>query len=129
MESKNGAVDISCFFLVEESGDSEADYVVDIAGDAGGDDSDDAESCCHNTMEIQMVDDFDHEDVVVCDDHCQEFSGCDEPSWRSAKVWRMDSTEEGEEEVVFGISRRRREVMDGMEDKHFWETCIAAGYP
>ncbi|GKU85574.1 hypothetical protein SLEP1_g229 [Rubroshorea leprosula] len=131
MENKNGFVDVSCFLLVEDSGDSEADYEPVIAGDEDGDDGDegdDAESCCYNVREIQMVDDFDQEAVEWVDYH-QELNSRDEPSWRSCKMWCIDAAEQGEEGATFDVNGRSREVMDGMEDRLFWETCMAVGYP
>ncbi|XWS08664.1 hypothetical protein CRYUN_Cryun40dG0020800 [Craigia yunnanensis] len=141
MDNKNEIVDVSCFLLVEDSGDSELDcgpinqcnQSMDIASAAAGDE-DDAESCsCDTTTE--RLDDF--YEVILQLDEDQDFIDCNEPAtgWSSCNMWSIDealgyiSAEEAEDqEPRFGINLCR-EVMDGMEDRLFWETCMAVGYP
>lgn len=140
--NKNEVMDVSPFLLVEGSADSEADYgLLKLCLDVTiACDDDDAESCSCDTSDIL---DF-HETNVECDDQDYgDFNDGDknihdhqDPSWSSCKMWLRDgaawefmSTEEGEEESKVGINLSNREVMDEMEDRLFWETCMAAGYP
>ncbi|WRX21414.1 hypothetical protein QQP08_013901 [Theobroma cacao] len=136
MDNKNGIVDVTCFLLVEDSGDSELDcepiiqqcHNMDVGIAA---DEDDAESCSCDTSE-RLDDCYE----VLQLDGDQDFSDWDEPAdgWSSCEMWSIDealgyaSAEEGEEEPRFDINLCG-EVMDGMEDRLFWETCMAVGYP
>ncbi|KAK9289209.1 hypothetical protein L1049_017683 [Liquidambar formosana] len=131
-------VDVSPFFLVEDSGDSEADFDpqktchdVDIAG------IDDAESCSSDSSYTLEKNDVDEQDYSASNDG-EGDCGHDykEPSCRSSRKKLLSddaseciSTEEGEdEETRVGVCESR-EVMDEMEDSLFWETCLAVGYP
>ncbi|KAM7280362.1 hypothetical protein ACFE04_007496 [Oxalis oulophora] len=49
--------------------------------------------------------------------------------WWSGEIVAASMWEEGEEECSSGGDVISREIMDAMEDKVFWETCIALGYP
>ncbi|XVF62689.1 hypothetical protein PTKIN_Ptkin09bG0028500 [Pterospermum kingtungense] len=143
MDNKNGVVDISCFLLVEDSGDSELDsgpMQCDQSMDVAGADEDDAESCSCDASTTERLDDF-YEEILQLDED-QDFIDCIEPtaatgSWSSCNMWSIDealgyiSADEAEDhhqEPRFGI-KLCREVMDGMEDRLFWETCMAVGYP
>ncbi|KAF9673301.1 hypothetical protein SADUNF_Sadunf10G0009900 [Salix dunnii] len=134
MENKKRPVldDVSSFLLVEGSADSEAEYGilklyldVTVACDAA--DDDDAESCSCDTADC--VHGFDETFEVDHDYHR-------EPSWstgrrtflKDAALDCMIIDEGGEEESKADIDLTR-EVMDAMEDRLFWETCIALGYP
>ncbi|OMO98382.1 hypothetical protein COLO4_13956 [Corchorus olitorius] len=144
MDNKNGSmVDVSCFLLVEDSGDSELerqgnmDIIATMAADNYHDEGD-AESCSCDTSE--RLDDFYDELVQLDDHHDQGFKDCKllDPiaadGWSScSKIWSIDEAlgstlSVDDQEQSFGINLCR-EVMDGMEDRLFWETCIAVGYP
>ncbi|GMI70346.1 hypothetical protein HRI_000703900 [Hibiscus trionum] len=111
-DKKNGVLDVSSFFLVEDSGDSELDRGPSMAAVAGADDEDDAESCsCNDTIKIEgSFDDF--YEVIHDDDKDEEHQNY---------VGSIDE--------AIGSYNICREVMDGMEDRLFWETCMAIGYP
>ncbi|KAJ6719818.1 GLUTAMIC ACID-RICH PROTEIN-LIKE [Salix purpurea] len=139
MENKKRSVldDVSSFLLVEGSADSEAEYGIlklylDVTAacdeaDDDDDDDDDAESCSCDAADC--VHGFDETFEVDHDDHR-------EPSWstgrrmflKDAALDCMIMDEGGEEESKADIDLTR-EVMDAMEDRLFWETCIALGYP
>ncbi|XVE82024.1 hypothetical protein DITRI_Ditri15bG0113700 [Diplodiscus trichospermus] len=150
MDNKNiEMVDVSCFLLVEASGDSEldcgpinkqCDQSMDIASaaTAAAADEDDAESCSCDTI-TDRLDDF--YEVILQLDEDQDFIDCNDHhdiGWSSScNMWSLDealgyisaeeAAEDGEE-PRFGVNLCR-EVMDGMEDRVFWETCMAVGYP
>ncbi|XWS53691.1 hypothetical protein CRYUN_Cryun10bG0022200 [Craigia yunnanensis] len=140
MDYKNGIVDVSCFLLVEDSGDSELDCVpikqcqsMEIVT---ADHEDDAESCSCDTISTERLDDF--YEVMIQLDEDQDFIDCNEPSagWSNCNMWSIDKAleyksadqEAEDQEPKFGINLCR-EVMDGMEDRLFWEACMAVGYP
>ncbi|XVF28438.1 hypothetical protein REPUB_Repub15cG0029300 [Reevesia pubescens] len=148
MENKKGIVDVSCFLLVEDSGDSELDcepikqcQSLEIAAAAAGDHENiDAESCSCDTSYTERLDDF-NEVILQLDDEDQDFIDCNEAatSWSSCKMWSIDEAlgylstdeeaEDHDQEPMFGINNLCRESMDSMEDRLFWETCMAVGYP
>ncbi|KAK8510916.1 hypothetical protein V6N13_091276 [Hibiscus sabdariffa] len=124
MENNNGILDVSSFFLVEDSGDSELDRGPSSMVDAA--DEDDAESCsCNDTiMAERSLDDFyavvhRHDDEGEEEEDEQDFIDCGH--WSCGSVGSI-----GEAIGSYNICR---EVMDGMEDRLFWETCMAIGYP
>ncbi|KAH1096474.1 hypothetical protein J1N35_013395 [Gossypium stocksii] len=116
-------LDISCFFLIEDSGDSEHDSesssmditTVTVAGSGG--DEDDAESCSCDTISTERLDDFYQAILKFLDD-----DGDDQD------LIHCNDDEDGDERPGLGMDLCR-EVMDGMEDRLFWETCMAVGYP
>ncbi|OMO53747.1 Plant peroxidase [Corchorus capsularis] len=121
MDNMNGSmVDVSCFLLVEDSGDSELerqgnmDHISAMATDNIYHDEGDAESCSCDTSE--RLDDF-YDELVQLDDHDQDFKDCkllDNPivadGWSScSKIWSIDealgsSTISVEQEQSFGIN-------------------------
>ncbi|XVF14333.1 hypothetical protein REPUB_Repub09cG0050400 [Reevesia pubescens] len=135
MENKNGIMDVSCFLLVEDSGDSEQCQSMEIAADDDNHE-DDAESCSCDTISTDQraLDDF-YEVILQLD---QDFIDCNEAvtGRSSCNKWFIDealgyiSADEHAEyqEPRFGTNLSR-EVMDGMEDRLFWETCMEVGYP
>ncbi|KAJ4828928.1 hypothetical protein Tsubulata_040076 [Turnera subulata] len=138
MDKKNGLLDLSSFLLVEGSADSEADYgVLKLCLDMNiPRDEDDAESCSWDTSDApSSLESFGSEDH----DQCSHFNDADKsifgkPTWSSCKVWFADaameyvSAEDGEEETI-NSTLVRKDAMDQMEDRLFWETCMAVGYP
>ncbi|CAK7332893.1 unnamed protein product [Dovyalis caffra] len=128
MDNTRRVLDVSSFLLVEGSADSEADYglpklYLDVTIACDDDDDDDAESCsCDTTDHVHGFD-----EAFEVDDHR-------EPSWSGCKMILRDAAldcmiiEEGEEESKVD-NNLRKEVVDAMEDRLFWETCLAAGYP
>ena len=143
-----GVVDVSSFLLVEESADSEADFPTwemcrDIAAAMGGGE-DDAESCSCDTATQTLVhhdqgglDGHEVSDYDVDDDQ-DNFSDDDDgelccSSTRCCKLWLgYMSTEKGggeeESSCRVGFKRKVRDD-DEMDDRVFWETCMAVGYP
>ncbi|XVF38618.1 hypothetical protein REPUB_Repub20aG0117900 [Reevesia pubescens] len=131
MENKNGIVDVSCFLLVEDSGDSEQCQSMEIAA-AADDHEDDAESCSFDTISTERLDDF-YEVILQLDDiEDQDLIDCNEAAtgcWSGCNMCSIDEALEAEDqEPRFGLNLST-EVMDGMEDRVFWETCMAVGYP
>ncbi|XVF66305.1 hypothetical protein PTKIN_Ptkin10aG0024500 [Pterospermum kingtungense] len=124
MDNNNGMVDVSCFLLVEDSGDSELDCGPKSMEIAAADHEDDAESCCCDTISIERLDDFYEETILQLDEDVQDFIDCEE----ALGYISADQEVEDDEDPWFGINLCR-EVMDGMEDMMFWETCMAVGYP
>jgi hypothetical protein len=131
---KRPVLDVSSFLLVEGSADSEAEYgllklyldvtIACAAAAAAAADDDDAESCsCDTTDRIHGF-----SETFEVDDHR-------EPSWSGCKMFLKDAAldcmiiEEGDQEESKVDINLSREVMDAMEDRLFWETCIALGYP
>ncbi|KAL5782395.1 hypothetical protein ACOSP7_007424 [Xanthoceras sorbifolium] len=136
-------VDVSSFLLVEESADSDADFLTCMEmyrATAAGREDDDAESCIGEyTSETHHLKDGGDDQVFDCDDVDDQdfFSDCDddddddvELSWSTTcKLWLgYMSTEEGEEEESSRVGFKTK-VKDDMEDRVFWETCMAVGYP
>ncbi|GMJ02028.1 hypothetical protein HRI_003872000 [Hibiscus trionum] len=123
MDDKNGLVDVSRFFLVEHSGDSEVDSEssmdITTSTTGGGVDDDDAESCSCDAICTERLDDFYEVILRLLDDDGgdEDLIDCNDE----------DRDQDGEEPGL-GIDLCR-EVMDRMEDRLFWETCMAVGYP
>ncbi|KAJ0093968.1 hypothetical protein Patl1_25547 [Pistacia atlantica] len=127
-------VDVSSFLLVEETADNFLNcqmfhsMVITV-------DEDDAESCSCDTSEMQasVHEVFDYDiDEADC-----EFGEVDESerSCSSCKMWLSAdgsgylSKEQGEAESIWVDINLSRQVKDEMEDRLFWETCMAVGYP
>ncbi|EEF45462.1 uncharacterized protein LOC8262368 [Ricinus communis] len=135
MERKNRVVDLSSFLLVEGTADSEADCeFLKLCQDAimicdyDGDPEDDAESCSCDTSEVlESNDDQDCRDSDEADN--KDCHG--KQSW--CKIWLENeeleymSTEDGE--ATSDGTNLSKKIIDQMEDRHFWETCLAVGYP
>ncbi|KAE8691903.1 Detected protein of unknown function [Hibiscus syriacus] len=119
MDHENGLVDVSPFFLFEHSGDSELDSEsssdITMATAVIGGDEDDAESCSCDMIGTERLDDFYEVILRLLDDEEEESIGCDDED-------RI------KEEPGSGIDLCG-EGMDRMEDRLFWETCMAVGYP
>jgi len=128
--------DMSSYLLMEESADSEADFVQsEFNAICGGSDDDDAESCSCDTGEVSGS----HEDDFDGQDSGDQWNNL---SHGSSIVWASDredghvsmGVDEEEESWVnsgggSGGRGLSKEEMDAMEDKDFWETCMAIGYP
>ncbi|KAL3727472.1 hypothetical protein ACJRO7_032234 [Eucalyptus globulus] len=120
---------------MEESADSEADFVQsEFTAICGGGD-DDAESCSCDTGEVSGS----QEDDCDGQDSGDQWNNL---SQGSSIVWASDQedghvsmgVDEEEESWVnsgggSGGRGLSKEEMDAMEDKDFWETCMAIGYP
>lgn len=113
------SVDLSIFFLMEGSADSETDSSsFDLCKE---DDNSGINNNCHGLD--------DDEDARSCSykstrDHCSKgFEVEEEDEVMESFVMYNDSEENECDEVM------SREAMDAMEDKGFWEACIAVGYP
>ncbi|KAJ0034901.1 hypothetical protein Pint_25011 [Pistacia integerrima] len=119
-------VDVSSFLLVEETADNFLNcqmfhsMVITV-------DEDDAESCSCDTSEMQasVHEVFDYDiDEADC-----EFGEVDESerSCSSCKMWLSDGSGYlSKDEVDINLSRQAKDEMD---DRLFWETCMAVGYP
>lgn len=140
MDIKNG-MDVSSFVLVEESADSEVDSLTcemclrDAVMATG--DEDDAESCSCDTIEMQAEGlDYDHDHKNEEFDDDGDGSSTDQHrqiNWSSScKIWWADGADDEEEYSSWDIGINNnisRKVKDEMEDRLFWETCMAFGYP
>lgn len=116
-------LDISCFFLMEDSGDSELDFkssmdITRVTEAGSGGDEDDAESCSCDTIDTVRLDDFYQAILKFLDD-----DDGDDQDWMDCK-----DDEHGDGRPGLGMDLCG-EVMDGMEDRLFWETCMAVGFP
>ncbi|KAF8017039.1 hypothetical protein BT93_H2292 [Corymbia citriodora subsp. variegata] len=114
-------VDPSSYLVMEDTADSEADFLQSEATAIFGEgDDDDAESCSCDASEVSGS------RADVWDDDRDTSDQWNNPSQRS-------STEEESWVDSGGIGSGRRdpskEEMDAMEDKVFWEACMAIGYP
>ncbi|KAL3727473.1 hypothetical protein ACJRO7_032235 [Eucalyptus globulus] len=125
---------------MEDTADSEADSVrPEVSATFGsGDDGDDgdAESCSCDGSEVSGS----RADVRNDRDTSDQWK---DPCQRSSVVWTSDpedghlllDVDEEEESWVdsggtgSGGGDLSKEEMDAMEDKVFWETCMAIGYP
>ncbi|KAF3457294.1 hypothetical protein FNV43_RR01951 [Rhamnella rubrinervis] len=136
MDWKKSSMDLSSFLLLEDSADSEVDcfaphYInTDRTGAAK---EEDAESCscdCEEASEkhgiyevsecmVEEEEDGDKGDEDKDDEDKDDDDGCWE-SWRSCKMGLSNAGLAEEEESKF---------IAGMDDKLFWETCLAVGYP
>ncbi|GMI69836.1 hypothetical protein HRI_000652900 [Hibiscus trionum] len=123
MENKNEVLDVSSFFLVEDSGDSELDRGPFMAMVAGAADEDNAKSSSCNDMITteRSLDDF-YEVVHQHDDEEEDDQNFIDYGHRS--IGNVGSIDE-----AIGSYNIFRNVMDCMEDRLFWETCLAVGYP
>lgn len=137
-EEMNG-VDVSSWLLIEDSADSEADSgffsLYPSRAAIAGDDEDDAESCNCDTdgvYGLSKVGDG-HED----DQEVDEISGFEDDSNESdsgsSTMWLSDATleclsplpvEDEQQEMKMGEVN-----VHELEDRLFWETCMAVGYP
>ncbi|KAJ0034114.1 hypothetical protein Pint_25007 [Pistacia integerrima] len=97
-------------------------------------DKDDAESCSCDISEMQgSVDEaFDYDFGEDDSEFSELMRG--EVSCNSCKMWLSDSLgylskEQGEEESSSTSFYLSRQMKDEMEDRLFWETCMAVGYP
>ncbi|KAL5983958.1 hypothetical protein ACLOJK_018060 [Asimina triloba] len=123
------------FAVLEQTGDSEDDTVDRriLIHDAALDvpllreeDGDDAESCSCDSWDAICAAESVSGDVGESENALGDDSGW--AYWAAAMSEEPSSAMEEEEEdggVVSGISRN---AIEAMEDKEFWETCLAVGY-
>ncbi|KAF8017022.1 hypothetical protein BT93_H2277 [Corymbia citriodora subsp. variegata] len=128
--------DVSSYLLMEDSADSEADFVQSkvtaIYGSSGvSDGDDDAESCSCDTGEVlgPHVDDCDNRDSGDQRNNLSQGSSMVWASDREDGHVLMDVDEEEESWVDSSGRDLSKEEMDAVEDMVFWEICMAAGYP
>jgi len=142
--SRNNFVDFSSFFLVEATGDSEADSDPNIHKknmDLSANDEDDAESCSFDDN-----DDDDYSDHSSCvTDPIVGFRLQANQSWqRSNDYIEVEEEEEEGEEVVWSYNNKRwnpgqkipkscvsadstnKSMNEAEKSKLFWETCLAS---
>jgi len=104
--------------LMEETGDSEADLEVK-AYDDDYDDDDGRESC--NGSYVKCVIDWDRDEEEEGEEEEEEED--DVMTWATwIAMSRSEWGKRGEEE-------RSPSVVDEEENRLFWETCLASGYP
>ncbi|KAK3417726.1 hypothetical protein EUGRSUZ_H03671 [Eucalyptus grandis] len=130
--------DMSSYLLMEESADSEVDFVQSkVTANCGGsidDGDDDAESCSCDAREVSgsYVDDCDNRDPG---DQWNNLRQGSSTVWVSDREDEHMSRDEDEDEswVDSGSGSGSRDLSkketDATEDKVFWETCMAIGYP
>lgn len=110
--------DVSSFFVWEDSADSEVDI---NQLESAVDDQEDACSCsCDDnySTDFQAVD-------LIRDGQPDQLDG---RRWSGAElVYNSEEEEEEEEESSNNIGVIRD--MNAMEDRVFWDTCMAGGYP
>lgn len=123
---RNGTEDESVW--MEVSGDSEADSDPEkiLAMTGGGVlmcyGVDDAESCSSESYYHVLLDydeDDDHEFVDGCDETCD-----DDHRQETGEDHDQQQPPEGK----YCNADESSEVMDAMEDRIFWETCLAVGF-
>lgn len=130
MDWKKNSMDMSCFLLLEDSADSEVDCFAShyISPDRiAAAKEEDAESCSCNceeasekhgmseVFECRVEEEEEEEEGTEGDDD----DGCRE-NLGSCKMGLSNAVLAEEEES---------KVIAGMDDKLFWETCMAVGYP
>lgn len=121
----------------EASGDSESAAPVEegggwLAGRGGDEDDDDAQSCSGDSWEGRFGSCFCGGRVV--EDEVMEVVEDEGEGW----CWQIGGEgelEEEEEDGVVGSGERRRDgkeqqrlVTEEMEDRLFWERCLATGF-
>ncbi|KAK7303176.1 hypothetical protein RJT34_14078 [Clitoria ternatea] len=122
-------VDVSSLLLIEDSADSEGDsgFFSSMAANIGHNE-DDAESCtCDSPGSCSLFEDGEgHEDEKGCDD---EVNSCGS-DWNFSTMWLSD-TECSSPLVVEDVEETRtvKVNVNDVEDKLFWEICMAVGYP
>ncbi|KAK9282163.1 hypothetical protein L1049_005075 [Liquidambar formosana] len=138
MESRN-VVDVSCFLLFEDSGDSEADFdpimAVDVAHDNNVAD-DDAESCscdlsdCERVCELKDLevqeyfedsDDDDYEGEV--NSYGQSYSGEQKGLTKIASGLMMAAGQDQKSRAGVDSAMEMNEME---RNRLFWETCLAS---
>lgn len=122
--------DVSSFFLLEGSGDSEAEcsFVLAVDEKYVVMDEDDAESCCGSSCDDILLGKCSDADGKDYDGNYHAWiHGC----WSCEKVVFtyllseiVCSSEERDSGVVIDTSR----MMTKLDDKQFWETCLSMGY-
>jgi len=141
-EEEMKGVDVSSWFLIEDSADSEGDtgffsllYPNNIVANTGYNE-DDAESCTRDTAGTCGLcgDGEGGEDENGYGEFCgDEDEGCGS-GWSNSTMWLSDASLEVEcssplvveDEVETRIVKVN---VNDVEDKIFWETCMAVGYP
>ncbi|XXG54276.1 hypothetical protein AAC387_Pa03g2201 [Persea americana] len=132
-------------FIFEASGDSEDDH--SLSGSTGcecdmsyaevADDDDDAESCSCDSWGINAangcVDDDDDEQGGSHGGN-EDYGNDDEDRWDFGNTGVPNLFKgcvpcDQEDEEIVEATMVLREAMDAMEDKEFWEACLATGYP
>lgn len=131
--------DASSFFLWEDSADSEVDKLLshphELESAVDDDDREDACSCsCNNNdfsiddlRALDFQDDGDNGDRDLDQDICLIGDGGRRRSGAALKYGYEEEEEEEEEESSDDVGVIRN--MNEMEDKLFWDTCMAGGYP
>ncbi|KAJ1427259.1 hypothetical protein SESBI_09924 [Sesbania bispinosa] len=122
-------MDVSSWLLIEVSADSEEDsaFFPLCLSSIAGNNEDDAESCNCDTASICGLpkDGACHEDDQGFGESCgvSYVSDC---SNSTMSMWMSIATLEDEVETKIGkVNNNVKE----MEDRLFWETCMAVGYP
>ncbi|KAK7264576.1 hypothetical protein RJT34_32185 [Clitoria ternatea] len=114
----NSTRDVSpSLLLIEDSADSEEDSATPVGNNS--EDDDDAESTCNCDTANMVEGDETHQDDKL---RCGDEDGGNSTMWMSVEP--LEEVEEAE--------RRVGEVkvnVNQLEDRLFWETCMAVGYP
>lgn len=142
MELEDNAIDVSEFFLIEYSADSETDSATDTASksslepcDGLGDDDAESRTCDSSSIDCLGCD---IAEEYACSSTRLNGTGClnRQPELGDVGFVLEDEGGGGEEEEKEEAMWEeddggglRKEEMDAMEDRLFWETCMAVGYP
>lgn len=141
-------VDVSSWLLMEDSADSEADSglfsLYPSTGTIAGHNEDDAESCNYDTDGIyglSEVGDGHEDDQEAGEFSCHE-DNMDELDSQSSMTWQSDAAsecfsplpvEDEREEIKMEVDKKETKIggvnFRELEDRLFWETCMAVGYP
>ncbi|KAL2341181.1 hypothetical protein Fmac_009121 [Flemingia macrophylla] len=133
-------MDVSPWLLIEDSADSEGDSVFfsPCPGNLVANichHEDDAESCtCETTGIFDIFEDGEGHDEKGSGEFCGDENESCGSDWNSSTMWSSD-TAVGiecssplvvEDEVETRIAKVN---VNDVEDKMFWEICMAVGYP
>ncbi|KAL5712846.1 hypothetical protein ACHQM5_014973 [Ranunculus cassubicifolius] len=127
MDFRSGVLDVSSFFLVESSGDSEGEFdsIVSMSCDHFAmEDENDAESCCSGSFDVACMNDvsiidvnaeYDRgEDDIEEDDDGEYDSSISHKFDGGNWIWKSKVGEDLSEEMS-----------EEEENKLFWDTCLA----
>lgn len=137
IEEMNGIMDVSSWLLIEDSADSEGDSgCFSLCPCNIGHKEDDAESCtCDPAGMCGIFEDGEgHEGEKGCGEFCADEDEHCGSEWNSSTMWLSDAALEIEcsSPLVVEDEEETRIVkvnVNDVEDKIFWEICMAVGYP
>ncbi|XP_052211570.1 uncharacterized protein LOC127814237 [Diospyros lotus] len=127
--------DVSCFMLMEATGDSEADSGLNLESDINALAEDDAQSCCCDVLDygstVEFGDDLGHahgEDCHVDDDmeegiHNLDWSDDDDDDVVLSRIAKAEGQHRKSKVCVDSAMALKNEME---KSRLFWEACLAS---